>query len=268
MKFNTFKTFFRRFRDHVLTGGARLLTQRSSISPEVSCPVSQIWTEFMNWLTFANAGMLSQGNAYCFDYAIRNLPSKSPIVEIGSFCGLSTNMITYMKERHGAKNPLVTCDKWLFEGSEGGGMLGDSRTISHEEYREFVKASYIRNVRMFSRHDLPWTIEALSDEFFRAWSAGEKRIDILGREIILGGPISFCYIDGNHSYEFARRDFENTDKHLEPGGFLLFDDSADESQWEVRKVVREVIRTGRYHLVAKNPNYFFRKETAPITLDS
>jgi hypothetical protein len=207
--------------------------------------------------------MMARGNAYCFDYAVKNLPSAFPIIEIGSFCGLSTNMITYMKEKYAVKNPLVTCDKWLFEGAEHGGMLGDSSTISRADYREFVKDTYIRNVRMFSRYDLPWTIEVLSDEFFNAWSANERRTDVLGREIILGGPISFCYIDGNHTYEFAKRDFENADKHLEAGGFLLFDDSGDGTAWEVCRVVREVMLTGRYDLVAKNPNYFFRKRTAP-----
>ena len=125
-----------------------------------------------------------------------------------------------------------------------------------------------RNVRMFSRYDMPYTIEAFSDEFFNAWSAGERRTDILGRALTLGGPISFCYIDGNHSYDYARRDFDNVDKHLQPGGFLLFDDSGDGSGWEVCRVVQEVMRTGRYDLVAQNPNYFFRKKPTPNNIHS
>jgi Methyltransferase domain len=76
----------------------------------------------------------------------------------------------------------------------------------------------------------------------------------------LGGAISFCYIDGNHSYDFAKLDFENCDRFLEKGGFMLFDDSADGSDWDVCKVVQEVIATGRYDLIAKNPNYFFRRK--------
>jgi hypothetical protein len=39
----------------------------------------------------------------------------------------------------------------------------------------------------------------------------------------------------------------------------LFDDSADGSGFDVCKVVEEVICTKRYALVAKNPNYFFKK---------
>jgi len=33
----------------------------------------------------------------------------------------------------------------------------------------------------------------------------------------------------DRSYGFARRDFENTDRYLEKGGLLLFDDSYDGS---------------------------------------
>jgi hypothetical protein len=223
--------------------------------------VKESWTGYMDWLTYANAGMLNRGNAYCIDYAIQNIQSKSPIVEIGSFCGLSTNMITYFKEKYNVKTPLVTCDRWIFEGSEHGGMLSDSKSVSHAEYRDFVKETYMRNVKMFSRYDLPFTMEMFSDEFFSAWNESQKHKDVFGREFSLGGRISFCYIDGNHSYEFAKRDFANCDKYLDRGGFVLFDDSADGSRWEgVCRVVKEVSDNGRYELVAKNPNYFFRKK--------
>ncbi|MFC1452298.1 class I SAM-dependent methyltransferase [Verrucomicrobiota bacterium] len=262
MRLKQIKTAFRVLRGGGLAGVARVLLIKLATPTRVSpSPVGRIWTEYMSWLTMANAGMLCRGNMHCFDYAMRNLPSASPIVEIGSFCGLSTNMITYLKERNNVRNPLVTCDKWILENAEQGGMLGDSRTVSHAAYGDFLRDTYIRNVRMFSRADLPYTIEVFSDEFFSAWGNRERRQDVFGREFSLGGPISFCYIDGNHSYDFAKRDFENADKYLEEGGFLLFDDSGDGTQWEVCRVVREVLRTDRYELVAKNPNYFFRKRS-------
>jgi hypothetical protein len=222
--------------------------------------VPKVWTSYISWLTFANPGMLLPGNVHCFDYAIKRLPSQSPIVEIGSFCGLSTNMLTYCKECYGVKNPLITCDKWIFEGAEHGGMLGDSKTLTHADYRSFVRETFIRNISFFSRYDLPYTVEMFSDELFDAWRNSAICHDVLGRSIQLGGAISFCYIDGNHSYAYAKRDFEHCDAYLEPGGFLLFDDSADGSGWDVCKVVREVMDTTRYNLIAKNPNYFFQKK--------
>ena len=220
--------------------------------------VIDISDEYVKWLCFANAGMFHRGNLYCFDYAIRNLPSEAPIVEIGSFCGLSTNLLSYYKQRHGVPNPLITCDKWEFAGAQEEGTVGDS-SINHSDYRAFVKETYSRNIKMFSRETLPYTVEMLSDGFFEAWRRSANATDILGRSIQLGGPISFCYIDGNHTYEYAKRDFENCDEFLEPGGFVFFDDSSDGAPWDVPKVVATVRKSRRYELVIKNPNYLFRK---------
>lgn len=215
--------------------------------------------EYVAWLSFANAGMLNKGNLLAFDYAARNLPAGGAVVEIGAFCGLSTNLLTHYLNKHKAPNPLVNCDRWTFEGAEDAKVrLGDSG-LTHAEYREFVRASYKYNVRTFSRGRMPHTIELQSDEFFAAWSAGEQTRDVFGRPTSLGGPIAFAYVDGNHAYDYARRDFENVDRHLQPGGFVLFDDSADGSHWEVTRVVAEVKRMANYRVVARNPNYLFQK---------
>lgn len=219
-------------------------------------PYLSLSDNYIAWVSIANAGMLNKGNLLCFDYAIRNLPSKNPIVEIGSFCGLSTNLLTHFKRKHGAENQIFNCDRWDFEGA--GGTVGDS-DITHSEFRGFVRDTYIRNVSMFSRASLPHTIEMLSNDFFAAWKSALPTTDVFGQSARLGGPIAFCYIDGNHSYDFARRDFENTDRFLEPGGFVLFDDSADGSTWEVCRVVEEVKKMGNYRLIINNPNYLFQK---------
>jgi len=70
--------------------------------------------KYIYWLTFANAGMLSKGNIYSMQYAIDNLPSSNPVIEIGSFCGLSTNVISYFLLTKGKNNKMFSCDKWLF----------------------------------------------------------------------------------------------------------------------------------------------------------
>jgi hypothetical protein len=82
---------------------------------------------------------------------------------------------------------------------------------------------------------------------------------VFGREVQLGGPLSFCYIDGNHTYDFARRDFENCAEHLETGGFVLFDDSSDQSEFGVGRLMHEIKKMAGFELVIKNPNYLFKK---------
>ena len=248
-----------RIRTKGLSGSVRTLLRRIASPPTDPSPLPEVWSEHLSWLSLANAGMMDRGNVACFDYAVRNLPSNAPMIEIGSFCGLSTNAITYLKQVHGVRNALITCDKWIFEGSEEGDTLDPTSTISHAAYRDFVKRTFRENVLMFSGSDLPYTIESFSDEFFDLWSEGETQEDVFGRPVSLGGPISFCYIDGNHTYEFAKRDFVNADRFLEKGGFILFDDSGDGSGWEVCDVVREVTASGRYELISHHPNYFFRK---------
>jgi hypothetical protein len=182
------------------------------------------------------------------------------VLKIGSFCGLSTCVISYFKEKLGLANSFYTCDLWSFEAQKLGQPLADSRTLTHDEHKDFIRESFLRNVQAFCRPNIPHTIEADSDTFFEKWSSEQNVIDVFGSPAKLGGPISFCFIDGNHSYAFARRDFENTDRFLVPKGFILFDDSADGSEWEVCQVVKEVLASNAYSLVSKNPNYLLQKK--------
>jgi hypothetical protein len=224
-----------------------------------------ITDEFVKWLCFVNAGMLDRGNLYCFDHAIKNLPGDLPMVEIGSFCGLSTNLLAHYRRLNHRDNVLFTCDAWQFEGSEPGKPLAGS-VISHDEYRSFTRGTFLRNVGMFSRDRLPHTVEKLSGDFFAAWRRGDEVTDVFGNTARLGGPIGFAYIDGDHSYAGARLDFDLCDEFLAPGGFLLFDDSADGSGWEVCNVIEEVKATGRYDVVIANPNYLFQKRPTASNL--
>ncbi len=119
--------------------------------------------EFISWLKFANAGTLDNGNLYCFEYAIEHLPSNSPVIEIGSFCGLSTNVISYYLQKFNKLNKLITADKWIFEGGENANEFLTGSNITHNEYKLFVKESYVRNTAFFSKNHLPYTIEQFSD---------------------------------------------------------------------------------------------------------
>jgi hypothetical protein len=84
------------------------------------------------------------------------------------------------------------------------------------------------------RDRLPHHIAVSSDKFFELWTQKEEVVDFFGHVTTLGGPISFAYIDGDHTYEQSWRDFQNVDRFLLPGGFIVFDDSADDCEWESR----------------------------------
>jgi Methyltransferase domain len=214
----------------------------------------------VRWIQYANAGMLNPGNLYCFDYAIKNLPDEAPILEIGSFCGLSANVLTYYKKANGRGNRLITCENWSFAGARPGEGFPES-FLDLQEYRRVVKDSLVRNARLFSKDDLPYTVELSSSDFFEAWGRAQVVADVHGRQLTLGGTLSLCYVDGGHDYASVKRDFESCAQYLSPGGFILFDDSSDDSGFDgVRQLVREVQSHGSFQLVLKNPNYLFRKE--------
>jgi hypothetical protein len=214
--------------------------------------------EFVRWLGYANAGMLKPGNAWSMDYAIRNLPSASPLVEVGSFAGLSANVLCHLLRKHGRGNAFFTCDNWDVTGQGRTGPI-DGAGLTYPEYAAYVRASFVRNVEFFSGSNRPFAIESSSEEFFRKWERGETATDLFGRAARLGGPIAFCYLDGVHSIAAARREFESVDHWLDAGGFILFDDSADSSPFGLDRLMRDIASSGRYELVQQNPNYFFRK---------
>jgi hypothetical protein len=207
---------------------------------------------------FANAGMLHTGHRYLIDLAVRELPSEDPVLEIGAFCGLSTNVITYFLETQERRNVLFSTDPWVFEG-EGGAMLPDS-AIAFEDYRALVREQSERNVRFWSARRLPHAYRLTSDDFFAAWRAGETLSDVFGREAQFGGPIAFCFVDGDHRHEQAERDFLHADEFLVDGGFVLFDDSDEFGAFpQVYDVVQKAIDRHGYELVAANPHHLLRK---------
>lgn len=213
---------------------------------------------YIRWICYILGGFLSPGNIRAFDYAVRYMPAEGAVVEIGSLFGLSTNIISYLTIKYHRDNLFFTCDPWVFESADK--PVGGYFDASSKAYRDYAKSIFIMNAELFSKGRKPHTIEAFSHQFFELWHSSSTAEDVFGRSVTLGGPISFAYIDGAHAYDAVKGDFLGVDQHLLPGGFILFDDSADESDFEAARAAAEVKQNPSYELVFKTPNYFFRKK--------
>jgi hypothetical protein len=215
--------------------------------------------EYILWLTWVNGGMLHPGNIYAIKYVIKNLPTNNPILEIGSFAGLSTNVISYFLKKYNKKINIFCCDKWVFERKDPDKKNVGLSHISHNDYSSFVQETFKRNINFFSSYQKIHAIKLFSDEFFEKWHNKQTFLDIFNQSVVLGGKLSFAYIDGNHTYEYAKRDFINVHQNLVPGGFILFDDTTDDNPFGLTKLMKEIKKRSDYLLVFKNPNYLFKK---------
>jgi hypothetical protein len=214
---------------------------------------------YIAWLCRVNGGWLDagSGNLRAMDHAVRHMPDGGSVVEIGSFLGVSLNALTYLMLKYERPHRVFSCDPWDFEDTEK--PIGGFFDAGSDSYRDYAREVFKRNVQLFSAVKPPYPIEAYSHDFFLDWSKGICRTDVFGREVELGGPISFAYIDGAHTYEASMGDFRNIDEHLVSGGFVLFDDSSDRGPFESTRAAQEAASLTNYELVFKAPNYLLRK---------
>jgi hypothetical protein len=209
-------------------------------------------------------GMLHEGNIYLMDLAIRQLPASGCVLEIGSYGGLSANLMLHLMRKQGKDNTFFSCDAWIYEGyhdseSSKSAYMDGRTNVTRIDYMTHIKSSFVQSTRLLNADRLPHSIHARSDDFFKKWEQGAVVEDVFERHVKLGGPVAFAYIDGDHSYEAAKRDFENTDKYLIPKGMILLDDSSRKSIFGSARLVHEIKASRRYAVIGENPNFLLQK---------
>jgi hypothetical protein len=214
--------------------------------------------------TVIGEGMLLEGNIYLIDYAIKNMPKGGNVLEIGSYGGLSANLTLFLIKKYNRNVKFLNCDPWIYEGyrdytGEIDHFMDGNKDVSRADFMEYIKRSFMASVRLLSASNLPHTFEMKSNDFFEMYRTKNVSTDLFGNEVSLGGKFSFVYIDGEHSYESVKSDFNNVNQFLMSGGFVLFDDSADGVNMGSAKFMTEMKNNKEYALVEKNPNYLFKK---------
>jgi len=209
-------------------------------------------------------GMLHDGNIYLMNYALKNMPTNGVVIEIGSYGGLSTNLMLHLLKKNGRVEKLINCDPWMYEGSTDrfgttSNTIDGREDISRNDYSAYMKSNFINSIQFLHKDNLPHSFQLTSDAFFAEYDKKTTVKDIFNQTVQLGTQISFAYIDGNHDYKYAKRDFENVDKYLLNSGFILFDDSMDDSPFGSTLFMKEMKAHKNYQFIDKNPNYLFQK---------
>lgn len=209
-------------------------------------------------------GMLPPQNVSLMAYAIQHMPDIGVVLEIGSYAGLSANIILHLMSKHAKPHKMYCVDAWIYEGYHDQKELNqefiDGRSdVLRSDYCIYIKNAFIQSMRLFQPHRLPYAFHEKSSVFFSYWNKKEMT-DVFGRTIIPVGPISFAYIDGDHSYVAAKDDYENTLRLLMPGGFILLDDTAKELRFGSVQLRNEIMTDSRIEIVSSDYNLLIRKK--------
>ena len=147
------------------------------------------------------------------------VPAKGAIVEIGSFKGRSTVMLAKVAS-HYSGDPVVAIDP-----HNSPILLDHQADPEASSYRDFVASMQAAGV---SHH--VEAHRAYSTDVASSWNR----------------PIRLLWIDGDHSYEGAKKDLDGFFPHLAPGGVVAFHDALNEFPGPIRVFVEDVLRSDRF----------------------
>jgi predicted O-methyltransferase YrrM len=164
-------------------------------------------------------GHLGENEARFLGLLAACIPVKGAIVEIGSFKGRSTVMLAKVASQYGL-GPIVAIDP------HNSSILLDHRSnpeaSSHQDFLNSLSAAGVLN---HVESHLAYSTEVAS-----TWNR----------------PIRLLWIDGDHSYEGAKKDLDGFLPHLVPLGIVTFHDALNAFPGPIRVFVEEVLRSDRF----------------------
>ncbi|MEE8397386.1 MAG: class I SAM-dependent methyltransferase [Desulfobacterales bacterium] len=158
---------------------------------------------------------------------------KGPCLEIGSYCGKSTIYLgSACRQTHGI---LFSIDH--HQGSEEqqpGEAYFDPELFNPQTFRIDTFTHFRETLRQADLEDTVVSLVCRSDVAARAWATA----------------LGLVFIDGGHSYEAARADYDAWARHIVPGGFLLIHDLFEDPEKGGQapyEVYRHAVATGWFN---------------------
>jgi hypothetical protein len=166
-------------------------------------------------------GFLGESEARLLGTIAACVPRAGAIVEIGSFKGKSAVMLGKVAAHYGL-GPVVAIDPHNFYNAELEAHRTSPVASSYNEFLSNLGAAGVRNLVEVHR--------AYSTDIAPVWNR----------------PISFLWIDGDHSYRGAKADFDGFAPHVVSGGMVAFHDALHEFAGPIRVFVEDVLRSDRF----------------------
>lgn len=175
--------------------------------------------------------------------------SPESFLEIGVFRGQSLSLAALL-----ARHFKLNC---FTQGVSPFSSAGDAVS----KYRRDVDY-YDDTLKNFAHFSLP------APALLKAFST-----DDAAQKLVAARAWSFFYIDGNHDYEIARRDWDLCAAHLQPGGLIVLDDSGLTTKYAPpifatgghpgpSKLAQEIDRTRFREILQVGHNRVFQKIAA------
>jgi predicted O-methyltransferase YrrM len=164
-------------------------------------------------------GHLGENEARFLGLLAACIPIEGAIVEIGSFKGRSTVMLAKVAAHYGL-GPVVAIDP-------------HNSPILLDRHADPAVSSYYDFLESIRAADLSNQVEphlAYSTDVARSWNR----------------PIRLLWIDGDHSYEGAKKDLDGFVHHLVPLGVVVFHDALNAFPGPIRVFVEDVVRSDQF----------------------
>lgn len=164
-------------------------------------------------------GHLQENEARFLGLLAACVPANGAIVEIGSFKGRSTVMLAKVAAHYGY-GPVVAIDP-----HNSPELLDRQANPAASSYQEFLNS-----IRGAGVTDHVEAHLAYSTDVARSWNRS----------------IRFLWIDGDHSFEGAKNDFDGFFPHVAPFGIVAFHDALNAFAGPIRVFVEDILRSDRF----------------------
>ncbi len=144
------------------------------------------------------------------------------VVEIGSLMGRSAFVLLYLAWRYRI-GPVLTIDPWRADSAIQRDSPKEFQTLVSEWDFEVLSEGFMVNMVPF-RADDHAHMRLTSENSFKMYAEGATILSRMGGRVAYSGKIAVIHIDGNHDYDYVKKDCKLWLGRMLPGSWLILDD--------------------------------------------